>query len=149
MTSDRSAQDTWSRHLAQALRAIRRSRQLSTIEVAQRMDLARRTYAAFEAGDGQVNIERIMKFARATDSDGYAIILSVMIGAPELAVRAADNKLLTAFTILLQEFSTPGDPRHDQRLFGRLPAPRRRRRGAPGQQLAGLASGGRRQARCA
>jgi transcriptional regulator with XRE-family HTH domain len=106
MTSDPSAQDAWSRHLSQALGAIRRSRQLSVLEMAQRMDLARRTYAAFEAGDGQMNIERIMAFAHATDSDPVAIILSVMIGAPELAVRAADNKMLTAFTILLQEFST-------------------------------------------
>jgi transcriptional regulator with XRE-family HTH domain len=105
MTLDLSAQDAWSRHLSQALRAIRRFRQLSVLEVAQRMRLARRTYAAFEAGDGHINVERIMTFAHATDSDGYAIILGVMIGAPELAVRAADNKLLTAFAILLEEFS--------------------------------------------
>jgi transcriptional regulator with XRE-family HTH domain len=104
MTSDPSAQDTWNRRLAQALGAIRRFRQLSVLEMAQRMDLARRTYAVFEAGDGQMNVERIMAFAGATDSDPYAIIFSVMIGASELAVRAADNKLLTAFTILLQEF---------------------------------------------
>jgi transcriptional regulator with XRE-family HTH domain len=105
MTSDPSALDAWNRNLAQALRAIRRTRQLSALDVARRMGLPRRSYAFFEAGSGRMNVERIMTFARATDSDPYAIIASVMIGAPELAVRTADNKLMTAFTILLQEFN--------------------------------------------
>lgn len=69
------------------------------------MGLPRRSYAFFEAGGGRINIERIMAFARATDSDPYAIVASVMIGAPALAVRAADNKLVTTLAILLQEFN--------------------------------------------
>jgi len=106
MTSDPSAPDAWNRNLSQALRAIRHSRQLSALDVARRMGLPRRSYAFFEAGGGRMNIERIMSFAHVTDSDPYAIVASVMIGAPELAVRTADNKLMTAFTILLQEFNT-------------------------------------------
>ena len=69
------------------------------------MGLKRRLYAIFEAGGGRMNVERVMTFARVTDSDPYAIFFSVMVGAPELAVRASDNKLMTAFAILLQEFN--------------------------------------------
>jgi len=106
MISDPSAAHTWRRHLSEALRAIRRSRQLSVAEVAQRMGLDRRLYAIFEAGGGRpVNLERIMTFARVTDSDPYAIFFSVVIGAPELAVRASNNKLMMAYAILLQEFN--------------------------------------------
>ncbi len=105
MTSDLSVMDAWSRYLSEALRAIRRSRQLSVADVAQRMGLPRRSYAYFEAGGGRLNVERIMAFAEVTDSDPYAIIASVMIGAPELAVRTRDNKVIMALAILLQEFN--------------------------------------------
>ena len=105
MTSKPSAPDARNRTLSQALRAIRHARGLSALDVAQRMGLPRRSYAFFEAGGGRVNIDRIMAFAQATDSDPYAILVSVMIGAPELAPRASDNKLMTAFMILLQEFN--------------------------------------------
>ena len=105
MASDPSAPDAWSRHLSHALRAVRRARQLSAIEVARRMGLPRRTYGFFEAGGGCMNIARIMEFARVTESDPYAIVASVMIGSPALAVRTMDNKILMAFAILLQEFN--------------------------------------------
>ena len=68
------------------------------------MGMRRRSYSNFEAGRGPFNPERILAFARATESDPYAILLSIMIDAPALAVHAADNKLLAAFTILLREF---------------------------------------------
>jgi hypothetical protein len=68
------------------------------------MGMERRSYSNFEAGRGPFNPARILAFARATDSDPYAIMLSIMIDAPALAVHAADNKPLAAFAILLREF---------------------------------------------
>jgi transcriptional regulator with XRE-family HTH domain len=104
MASDRSIEDSWSRSLSQALRAIRRKRQLSALEVARRMGMPRRSYSHFESSGSPISPERILAFARATDSDAYAILLGVMIDAPALAVRMSDNKALGAFAILLREF---------------------------------------------
>jgi transcriptional regulator with XRE-family HTH domain len=104
MASDPFALDVWSRRLSQAARAIRRKRRLSAVEVARRMGMERRSYSNFEAGRGPFNPARILAFALATESDPYAILLSIMIDAPALAVHAADNKLLAAFAMLLREF---------------------------------------------
>jgi len=72
----------------------------------------RRNYANFEAGKGRLNVARILQFAAATDSDPWAILASVFMGAPRLALHAADNKMLVAFFILLGEFET----RHREEL---------------------------------
>lgn len=69
------------------------------------MGMPRRSYSHFEASGGPISPERILAFARATESDAYAILISIMIDAPSLAVRVSDNKLLGAFAILLQEFN--------------------------------------------
>lgn len=104
MSSEGPAPDVWGLNLAAALRLVRRSRGLSTVEVARLMDMDRRNYAYFEAGSGRLNLARILKFAEATDSDPWAILAAVVTGSPRLARGAADNKLVTVFFLLLAEF---------------------------------------------
>lgn len=90
--------------LAQALRGVRRLRGLSTAEVARAMNLPRRSYEHFEAGTGRLNIDRVLAFAEVTQSDGYAILAAVLLGAPDLARRCADNKLAAILLMALQDF---------------------------------------------
>ncbi len=68
------------------------------------MGLPRRSYERFEAGEGRLNFSRIEAFARATQSDPYAILAAIWTGAPALAWRCADNKLATIWLMALQAF---------------------------------------------
>lgn len=90
--------------LSKALRGIRRKRDLKTITVAERMGLPLRTYELFEAGGGRVSPDRILKFAEATDSDPFAIALSVAFGDAELAISCANTKLVLIIVMQLQDF---------------------------------------------
>ncbi len=96
---------TLSELLSQALRGVRRARRLRAQDVAAAMGLPLRSYEYFEGGFGQVNLERVYAFARATGSDGDAILAAILIGEPELAVWAADNKMVLALKIALGEFA--------------------------------------------
>jgi transcriptional regulator with XRE-family HTH domain len=109
MAADPAAQASWSQRLAQALQAIRRKRRLSALEVARRMGMKPRSYSHFEENGRPISLERIVAFARATESDPYAILISTMIDAPALAVRVTDNKLISALVILLREFNRDAD----------------------------------------
>jgi transcriptional regulator with XRE-family HTH domain len=104
MSPERLPPAAWARSLAQALREIRKVRGLSTVQISALMGMDRRNYANFEAGKGRLNLERVLRFAEVTDSDPWAILASVVMGRPQLAVEAADNKMLLAFFILLGEF---------------------------------------------
>src|SRR5882724_4826929 len=104
MSSECPPPEAWGPDLAAALRPIRRSRGLSTAQMAARMGMDRRNYANFEAGKGRLNMARVLKFAEITDSDPWAILAGVLMGSPRLAHGAADNKLVTVFLILLAEF---------------------------------------------
>lgn len=90
--------------LSQALKLVRRYRSMTTLEVATAMRMPVRTYERFEAGDSRLNIDYIHRFAIATDSDPYAIIMAVAVGSPELAWRCADNKLITTITVGVKRF---------------------------------------------
>lgn len=90
--------------LSAALKAIRRHRGKTATETASAMNMALRTYERFEAGETRLNVDHIHRFASATDSDPYAILLAVALGSPELARRCADNKLATILTIALQKY---------------------------------------------
>lgn len=70
------------------------------------MGMRLRSYEHFEAGGGRLSLERVHGFAEASRSDPHAIFAAVMIGSPRFALRAADNKLMTAFLIALQEFDS-------------------------------------------
>ena len=90
--------------LSAALKAIRRLRGMTVAEAAKAMNMAVRTYERFEAGATRLNIDHIHRFAIATNSDPYAILLAVALGSPEMARRCADNKLATILTIALQKY---------------------------------------------
>ncbi len=90
--------------LKAALRAVRKRRRLRAADVADRLGMPLRSYEHFESGAGQLNLERLFQFAEATDSDGWAILLAAHLGKPDLAVRCADNKLVTILMLSLQDF---------------------------------------------
>lgn len=90
--------------VAAALRAIRKKRGMTVVEVAAAMGLARRTFEEFEAGRGPITHERIFAFADATDSDPFAILLCPMFKHPTFAVDCADTKLVMILMMQLEEF---------------------------------------------
>lgn len=100
---DQSEALTQSQILSAALRLIRNHRRMKSVDVADAMGMAPRSYEHFEAGGGRVNLARIHKFAEVTDSDYHSIIASLSLGSPAFALRTADNKLMTIFMVALQE----------------------------------------------
>jgi transcriptional regulator with XRE-family HTH domain len=104
MTAKNPSRPSWNALLSQALRILRRARLMKVRDVAAAMNLPPRTYEHFEAGGGQISLERIHQVAEVLKADGHAILASVMIGSPQFALRAADNRLMTAFLINLEEF---------------------------------------------
>lgn len=86
------------------LKAVRKVRALSTTEVATGMRIAHRTYEHFEAGKGRLNLDYLYRFSEVTQSDFYGLMHAIAIGSPEFAVRTADNKFMTSFTVLLQAY---------------------------------------------
>lgn len=101
---DRIERQSQSETLSAALRLIRTHRRMRTVDIAQSMGMALRSYEHFEAGGGRVNLERIHRFAEVTDSDPYAILAALALGSPKFALRTADNKLMTILMVALQEF---------------------------------------------
>jgi transcriptional regulator with XRE-family HTH domain len=87
-----------------AVKAVRRLRGLSAQDAAAALNLPLRTYEHFEAGHGRLNLDYLHRFSEATDSDFYGLLHAIAIGSPEFAVRTADNKFMTAFTIFLQAY---------------------------------------------
>lgn len=104
MNPERRPAEAWGRNLAQALRQIRKVRGLTIAQAAHLMHMDRRNYANFEAGKGRLNVHRLLHFAEVTDSDPWALLAGILMGAPQLASGAVNNKLLLAFFILLGEF---------------------------------------------
>ncbi len=95
--------------LSSVLKAIRNYRRLTVQDVADRMGLQKRTYERFEAGEGLLKMARIFSFARATDSDPYALLVSVRLGSPDFALACIDNKLVALLVAHARElFRTEG-----------------------------------------
>lgn len=90
--------------LSQSLRLIRSHRRLRAADIAQRMNMALRSYEHFESGAGRLNVEKIHRFAEVTNSDPHAILVAISLGSPQFALRCADNKLATILVVGLQEF---------------------------------------------
>src|SRR5437879_4939306 len=91
-------------NLALALRSIRLARRLRIADMARLMDMAPRSYEHFEAGRSPLDLDQLQKFAEVTDSDPFAILASVLLQAPEFALRTADNKPMVAFMLALRVF---------------------------------------------
>lgn len=87
-----------------ALKGVRKLRGLSTQDLAARLNMPLRTYEHFEAGHGRLNLDYLHRFSEVTNSDFYGLLHAIAIGSPEFAVRTADNKFMTTFTIFLQAY---------------------------------------------
>jgi len=68
------------------------------------MTMKTRSYEYFESGRARPNLERIHRLAEVTHSDPYAFLAAMFMRSPRFALRAADNRLMTAFLIRLEEF---------------------------------------------
>jgi transcriptional regulator with XRE-family HTH domain len=91
------------RTLSQAMRAIRKERRLRTSEIARLLDMPVRSYEHFEAGRGKISFDRIMRFAKVTDSDPIALLAALALGKPEFALYCADNKFMTIMMYAMRE----------------------------------------------
>lgn len=105
MSDKDSETTTRSKLLSRALRAVRAIRNAKPRQLAKALGLSLRGYQHFEAGGGQINIEHVMRFARAIDCDPIGVLAAVQIGKPEFAAWVAQNKAMIAFMITLQEFA--------------------------------------------
>jgi transcriptional regulator with XRE-family HTH domain len=117
--------------LSQAFRAIRKKRGLGLAEVAEAMQMSRRTYEEFEGGRGRLTHERIFAFANATNADPFALLLCAGFRSAQFAIDCADTKLAYILVSHLHDFweAEGGDipylePTHiigaAERLFGDL-----------------------------
>ncbi len=77
---------------------------MTVAEVAQLMGVAPRTYQDFEAGKGELDLNKIRLFATAGRNDAVANVLALMFDDPELAVVSMDNKLPSTFWVAFKEF---------------------------------------------
>ncbi len=91
--------------IATAMRRIRKSRRMRSSEVARAMDMPLRSYEHFEAGQGKMTYDRLVRFAEATNCDPVALLAVVPMGSPEFAEHCADNKLMQIFMIALSELN--------------------------------------------
>lgn len=93
--------------LSAVLKALRAHRRMASWEVAESMGMDLRSYQRFEAGEGYLKVERIFRFATVIDADPYALLASVKLGTPELAVACSDNKFVMLLVAHVHEL-------HDQ-----------------------------------
>ncbi|KAK0351097.1 hypothetical protein LTR94_026345 [Friedmanniomyces endolithicus] len=89
--------------LSAAVKALRKLRQFTAAQTAERMHLNSRTYERFESGQTRLNMDYIKRFARAVDCDPHAIVTAIAIGWPEFAVYCASNQLSSILTVGLQD----------------------------------------------
>lgn len=100
-----------SKLLSDALRAVRAVRsKMKPRALAKALGLSLRGYQHFEAGGGQLNVDHVMAFGRASDADPIGILAAVQIGKPEFAAWVAQNKAMIAFMITLREFADDTGP---------------------------------------
>jgi hypothetical protein len=78
---------------------------MSASEVARMMGMPPRSYEHLEAGTGRITYERVVAFAKATDSDPIAILASLSTGSTDFAIRCADNKLMSIMMIAVMELN--------------------------------------------
>jgi transcriptional regulator with XRE-family HTH domain len=89
--------------LGATMRLVRRARNLRAVDVAREIGMPLRSYEYLESGRGRVSFARVMAFARATDTDAWALLASGPLDSPDFALRCADNKLMTILMITIKE----------------------------------------------
>jgi|GEM_PF-995626 len=105
------------RLLSQIVKAIRKERNMTGAQVAAGMGVSLRTYQDFEAGRRAFDFNKVRLFAKATRSDAVAILLAIYFNWPDLALLLIDNKMATAFFIVMRDLFTEVGPR-----LSRVPA---------------------------
>lgn len=63
-----------------------------------------RRQTIFESGRAHLDVERIKRFAEATDSDPYALLTAILIEVPAFAARTMDNKMMSVLIAGAQRF---------------------------------------------
>jgi transcriptional regulator with XRE-family HTH domain len=99
------------RLLSQIVKSIRKERHMTGAEIAAGMGVALRTYQDFEAGRREFDFNKVRLFAKATRSDAVAILLAIYFGWPELPLLLIDNKMATAFFIVMRDLYNDVGPR--------------------------------------
>ena len=94
------------RSLTETFRAVRAHRKMGVAEVARAMRMPIRSYHSLESGRSRPSLESLIRFANATSSDPFAIIIAIGLKSPTLAVRCADNKLALIMLYSLIDFDT-------------------------------------------
>lgn len=84
--------------LGVALKSIRRLRRLTAAETATLMNISPSAYERFENGDTKLNLEYVHRFARATKTDYYAIVVALIIGKADFALYSAGNQFASILT---------------------------------------------------
>ena len=105
MSGRTPAEVTHKASLSAAMKAVRNLRRLRASEVAREMGMPLRTYEHFESGRGRFSHDRLARFAAITESDPVALYAAMVLNAPEIAVRSADNKLLFVMMMALGELN--------------------------------------------
>ena len=91
--------------LAETLRAVRRLRGLNQTQMGAAMGISRRSYQQMESATGRPTVEQLAAFSHATDSDLMVLVAAFQLATPDLAVRAAENKMLTILAIAAADHS--------------------------------------------
>ncbi|MDR7117349.1 helix-turn-helix transcriptional regulator [Caulobacter sp. BE254] len=99
------------RLLSKIVKLVRKERRLTSAEVAQGMGIALRTYQDFEAGRREFDFNKVRLFAKATRADAVGILLALHYNWPELALILLDNKMATAFFIVMRDLHEEVGPR--------------------------------------
>lgn len=111
MTQSASVQTSDGALTSGAVKRVRLRRGLTAQTVAERMNVTLRTYERFEAGRMRLNPDLIRRFARVTDSDPHALWMSLLLGAPDLALHSADNQFATVLMSATLKFEARVGPR--------------------------------------
>ncbi|KQW67022.1 hypothetical protein ASE17_20615 [Phenylobacterium sp. Root77] len=77
------------------------------------MGMSLRSYERFEAGDGEIKLEKLFRFAVVTNSDPLGVVVEVYLGEAGLADQCADHKPLLINALALKRFcaASPDDLR--------------------------------------
>lgn len=94
------------RLLSRIIKLIRSERNMKPAQVADRMRMPLRTYQDFEAGKREFDFGKIRRFARATRSDPFGILLAMYLRDPSIALVTMDNKMPMAFFVAMRRLRT-------------------------------------------
>jgi transcriptional regulator with XRE-family HTH domain len=90
--------------LSRILKLLRRRAGMRSSEVAREMGKALRSYQRFEAGEQDLDLAEIRRFARVVDADPWGIVFGVEFGSVDFAMHVAGNKGASWMLVALRRF---------------------------------------------